>query len=84
MRTSSRIVRAVLLRLYPSSLLCPYELVALGCSHCRAEIEWPDDLEITDEAKDFVEKLLTFDESERLGTAGAAEVRRHHRQRSQL
>ena len=42
-----------------------------------ADIDWPDDQEISDQAKDFVHKLLTMEQSERLGANGAGELMQH-------
>ncbi|KAI0089265.1 hypothetical protein BDY19DRAFT_1048211 [Irpex rosettiformis] len=41
-------------------------------------IEWHDDyIEISDEAKDFISRLITLDPTQRLGVNGADEVKRH-------
>lgn len=43
------------------------------------EIEWPEEEEwqVRDDAKDLIQQLLTHDPIERLGTAGAQEVKEH-------
>lgn len=40
-------------------------------------LEWPMDYEISDEAKDFVERLLELDPSKRLGARGIDEIKNH-------
>ncbi|KAI0347180.1 hypothetical protein BDW22DRAFT_502819 [Trametopsis cervina] len=41
-------------------------------------IEWHDDyIEISDEAKDFIQRLMTLDPTQRLGCNGAEEVKAH-------
>jgi serine/threonine-protein kinase RIM15 len=41
-------------------------------------VEWHEDyIEISDEARDFIQRLLTLDPTQRLGTNGAEEVKAH-------
>lgn len=41
------------------------------------KIEWPEDFDISDVAKDFITKLLVLDPSKRLGANGCEEVKNH-------
>mmetsp|Transcript_23439 Transcript_23439/g.58647 ORF Transcript_23439/g.58647 Transcript_23439/m.58647 type:complete len:1390 (+) Transcript_23439:321-4490(+) len=41
-------------------------------------IDWPDDVEVSDEAKDLVHAMLQVDPEQRLGYRGAEELKQHH------
>jgi len=43
----------------------------------REMFEWPDEVPVSDEAKDFVDSLLQLDPKRRLGAKGSEEVKNH-------
>lgn len=43
----------------------------------RTELQWPEDVTISPEAKDFIAKLLVREPSKRLGANGIEEVKSH-------
>src|SRR2546423_9694265 len=67
-----------MIRRPPRSTLFPY--TTLFRSILAGRIDWPEeteDEEVSEKAKDIMIKLMTVDQTKRLGAGGAKEVKQH-------